>query len=352
VRARQSHTHTVLSLAARAGEVLSFAIIDRVARDEAHALNGFQRPQIAGHIREIQDYLEKDDSILPNPIVVAFIEGGPVRVKGEADAPVVEVVIDLSGGAQGLVVDGQQRLTALSRLDKDFQVFVSIVVCKDEAELRRQFVLINNTRPLSKSLVYELLPSVGGLPQRLSERSVAADITARLNFDDTSSLRGMIHMHTNPAGVIRDTAIQKVIMQSATDAAMRKLLKSGQGVESCFQLASAFYQAVAETFPEAWNDMTPHTSRLVHGAGVMAMGGVMDELAGRDEARTAAEFRVGLASLKGRTAWTSGEWVFPDGERRHWKAIQNVNRDIIALRDYLLGIIRDDLRVRRGGRPV
>jgi DGQHR domain-containing protein len=320
VRARQSSTHTVLSLAASASEVLRFALIDRVARDQAHALNGFQRPQIAGHIREIQDYLEKSDAILPNPIVVAFIEGGPVTVTGREADPVVEVTIDLAGGPKGLVVDGQQRLTALAKLtDKDFQLFVSIVVCKDEAELRRQFVLINNTRPLPKSLVYELLPSVDGLPQRLEERSVAANVTARLNFDEASSLRGLIHMHTNPGGVIRDTAIQKVIMQSAADGAMRKLIKAGEGPEGCFQLASAFYQAVAETFPKDWKGMTPHTSRLIHGAGIMALGGVMDELAGADGARTVDDFKIGLDSLKGRTAWTSGEWDFRAGDKRHWK---------------------------------
>ena len=53
------------------------------------------------------------------------------------------------------------------------------MVCADEAELRRQFVLINNTRPLPKSLIYELLPGVDGLPSRLSNRAFAAELTAR-----------------------------------------------------------------------------------------------------------------------------------------------------------------------------
>ena len=69
--------------------------------------------------------------------------------------------IDVSDGAPGLVVDGQQRLSALMQLEgRDFEVLVSAVICADEAELRRQFVLVNNTRPLPKSLIYELLPGV------------------------------------------------------------------------------------------------------------------------------------------------------------------------------------------------
>jgi DGQHR domain-containing protein len=121
-------------------------------------------------------------------------------------------------GPPGLVVDGQQRLTALSQLDdKDFEIFVSALICSDEAELRRQFVLINNARPLPKSLIYELLPGVEGLPHRLSHRARAADLVARLNYDNRSSLCAMIYQHTNPGGIIRDTAIQRVIMNSLND---------------------------------------------------------------------------------------------------------------------------------------
>src|SRR3546814_13396475 len=97
----------------------------------------------------------------------------------------------MAKGAPGFVVDGQQRLSALAEVDRDFQVFVSALICRDEAELRRQFVLINNSKPLPKSLIYELLPTVDDLPARLSRRSEAADLTGRLNFEATS-LKGYI----------------------------------------------------------------------------------------------------------------------------------------------------------------
>ena len=92
--------------------------------------------------------------------------------------------IDIADGPSGLVVDGQQRLTALSQVGRDFQVFVSALICKDEAELRRQFVLINNTRPLPKSLIYELLPTVDDLPARLSKRSQAAESDGSAQFQE------------------------------------------------------------------------------------------------------------------------------------------------------------------------
>ncbi|HEX8223788.1 MAG TPA: DGQHR domain-containing protein DpdB [Allosphingosinicella sp.] len=339
----------VVSFVAKASDLRRFAAIDRIGRDAGGALRGFQRPQIAGHIREIREYLEGEDAILPNPIVVAFTTGVLVEMDS-AGGSACRLTIDVGRGPSGLVVDGQQRLSALFEVERDFEVFVSAVVCADESELRRQFVLINNTRPLPKSLIYELLPGVESLPKRLSNRSFAAELTARLNYDSRSSLRAMIHQHTNPAGVISDSAIQRVIMNSLSDGMMREFLERddpGVAVERSVALISDFYAAAARVFPEAWLGHTPKTSRLVHGAGIVAMGYVMEVLALLDGARAPADFARGLGCLVGRTAWTGGEWDFGAGDVRHWKAIQNVNRDIVLLAQHLIGIVRADLRARR-----
>ena len=48
--------------------------IDRAGRSETGVLSGFQRPQIAAHIHEIRDYLEREDAVLPNSVVLAFID--------------------------------------------------------------------------------------------------------------------------------------------------------------------------------------------------------------------------------------------------------------------------------------
>src|SRR3954451_13210743 len=103
IRAEQSKSHTVVSFAASARDILEFAAIERIGRDDEGNLSGFQRPRIAAHIREIRDYLEKPDAILPNPIVVAFTKG--VRVR-DLDRPLCQIAIDVRDGPLGLVVDG------------------------------------------------------------------------------------------------------------------------------------------------------------------------------------------------------------------------------------------------------
>lgn len=347
VSAQQSSEHKVLSFAAKAADVLRFAAIDRIGRDAQGELSGFQRPQVAAHIREIRDYLEKPNAVLPNPIVVAFTDRVSIEDLGNGT---VQLTIDLNSSVPGLVVDGQQRLSALAELDRDFQVFVSALICRNEEELRRQFVLINNTKPLPKSLIYELLPTVSDLPPRLSRRSVASDLTARLNFENTA-LKGYIKQHTCPEGIIADTVMQKIIMESLSNGVMRELIRGPKGEERCVRLISNFFDAVKKVWPEAWHGQKPTTSRLLHGAGIQAMGDVMEVLAERVDARTVEDFRSGMECLKEKTAWTCGEWHM-DGEVRRWNGLQNVNRDVALLKHYLVSIVKTDLRKKAKRAPA
>lgn len=347
VLARQSAEHQVITIAAPARDILSFARIDRAGRDSDGALRGFQRPQIASHIREIRDYLQEANAVLPNPIVVAFVGGIEIR---KLDRQLVELTITVKEEPLGFVVDGQQRLSALAGLtDKDFEVFVSVLVCENYDELRRQFVLINNTRPLPKALIYELLPGVAGLPARLSNRGFAASLTERLNFDPSSSLKGLIYQHTNPSGVIRDTALQKIIMQSASDGAIREMPRDEQ-FEGGFELINEFFAALQAVFRQDWEGHNPKTSRLVHGAGIVALGYVMELLVARDGAATRTDFERGLSVLVGKTAWTTGHWKFSSTERIPWNRIENTPRQIMALGQHLISLVRRAPKKARLGR--
>jgi hypothetical protein len=225
--------------------------------------------------------------------------------------------------------------------EKDFELFVSVLVCRDSEELRRQFVLLNSTRPLPKALIYELLPGTSGLPNRLTSRSFAAALTERLNFDPSSSLRGKIYQYTNPSGVIRDTAIQKVIMHSMSDGALREMPEKKQFVGG-FDLISEFFAAVQKVFASEWEGHTAKTSRLVSGAGVQALGFVMELLVGRDGAQTREEFTRGITALQGKTAWSSGSWKFSQTEQLPWNKLENTHHQIMALAQYLVAIVRSD----------
>lgn len=341
LRAQQAADHDVFVFAASPEEVLQFAQIERVGRSDEGHLKGFQRHQIASHIRDIRDYLGREDALLPNAVIVAFLDGVGVRDLGNGR---LEVRIDDSDGTPGFVVDGQQRLTALSGLDKPgFQVFVSALVCKNYDELRQQFVLINSTRPLPKSLIYELLPSVDGLPERYTARRFAAKVVERLNFTGGRALRGEIRQHTNPRGVISDTAMQKLVMNSASHGALREFVRFEDREDRAVGLINEYFEAVADVFGGEWVGMTPRVSRLRHGAGIVAMGFVMDLIVATRNASAKADFVPVLEVLKPFTAWTTGSWSM-DGHVLPWNDIQNTPADIDLLTRYLVSTVKRQLR--------
>jgi len=345
LRARQAPGHDVCVFPAKPSDVLAFSEIDRVGRGEDGQLTGFQRHQIASHIKEIRDYLGREDALLPNAVILAFVDGVELKELGDG---LLEIEIDAANGKPGFVVDGQQRLTALSGLTKpDFEVFVSALVCKDYNELRQQFVLINNTRPLPKTLIYELLPTVDGLPGRFTARKFAARIVDRLNYTNGSALQGEIRQHTNPGGVLSDTAMQKVVMNSASDGAIRSFVQYEDREDRAYEFVNEYFAAVAKVFGPQWYGMTPRQSRLRHGAGLVAMGFVMDLLYSSESAIQRHQFEAALEQLKPFTAWTSGTWHLADGDERPWNGIQNTPIDIDLLARFLVNAQKRALRKLR-----
>jgi DGQHR domain-containing protein len=355
VRAKQAKDHDVFCFAADPADVLAFSEIERVGRQDDGELKGFQRHQVAPHIKEIRDYLSREDALLPNAVIVAFLDNVEVKDAGNG---IVDVKISVPDDSNrpGFVVDGQQRLTALSGLRKHgFQVFVSALVCKDYNELRQQFVLINNTRPLPKTLIYELLPTVDGLPERFTARKFAARMVERLNFHPHSALRTEVRQHTNPKGVLSDTAMQKLVMNSASYGVVRDLMQerdlTAQGMhaleEEAFKLFNDYFRAVKKVFGNEWEGMNPKTSRLRHGAGLVAMGFVMDELCSRDLPNCSDnydKFLLGLEALRPHTAWTRGVWQLSEELKTPWNGIQNTPTDINLLADYLVKMLKRSLR--------
>lgn len=340
---KQAPGRDIFTFCASVEEILEFATVERIGRTAGGQLKGFQRPHVAKHISEIRDYLSEPDAILPNALVIAFPGNAKLSNSGDGTGT---LTIECDQSVPAYVVDGQQRLAALGSLrGKIFEVLVAGFICQDLEELKRQFILINNARPLPKSLIYELLPTSGHMPSRLSTRATAAKIVERLNFDESSSLFREIRMHTNPAGVVRDTAIQRVVMSSLNDGALRNLAPNDDSHDDSFRFLSNFFGAVKESFEEDWNGKNPRTSRLVHGVGIVSLGYVAEFLHSKNQALDRSEFRTGLRPLVGRTRWSSGSWEFGSGDTRPWNSLQNVARDWMQLADHLINIIsRESIR--------
>jgi hypothetical protein len=74
------------------------------------------------------------------------------------------------------------------------------------------------------------------------------------------------------------------------------------------------------------------------------MGFVMEIIVARTGASDTPQFEAGLACLRGHTAWTSGAWKFSDQEVVPWNSIENTPRQIMALSQHLVTIVRRGLQ--------
>jgi hypothetical protein len=87
IRATQAAGQEVFSFAAAPQDILQFADIDRVGRNEDGTLRGFQRHLVSAHIHENRDYLANAEAILPNAVIVAFMGGVTITDCGNGIMP-------------------------------------------------------------------------------------------------------------------------------------------------------------------------------------------------------------------------------------------------------------------------
>jgi DGQHR domain-containing protein len=328
-------------------------------------LSGYQREQVGAHIKEIARYLSSEGAILPNSIVVAFderviftpLQGVQSSEWGTFGQLMIPLAANAASPKAGWIVDGQQRLTAVCRLDpkkkKSFPVIVSAFQATSQEFQREQFILVNSARGLPRDLTNELVPDVSGmLPSRLEKRRVAARVLKQLRFDPTSPFCGRIRgLGPTEAGAnISQNAVLSVIENSIKARGVLFRFYGGQDGEhdlaSMARVMSVFFEGVRKTWPDAW-DGSPKTSRLVHGVGIVSLGYLMERIMSDVEYEdvSVVELVVGrLECVREVCAWMGGKWP---GLGIAWDELQNTSSDKARLTDHLLKEYEQRSRRRR-----
>jgi len=334
------------------------ASVSRIHQSNGHGIGGYQRPEVLAHIAEIRAYLESSNPMMPTSVVLALdstVAFKPSsRDEHASEAPRLGILaIPLGDRKPGWIVDGQQRVAAIrdSKL-ASFPIFVTAFISGSDKDQREQFILVNSPKPLPKDLIYELLPGTESkLPSLLQRRRYSSALLQRLNHDDDSPMKGLVKTPTNPTGVIKDNSILRMLENSLSDGALYRFRfpRSLEGnTESMLKVLKAFWSAIAEVFPEAWG-VSPRRSRLMHGAGIVGVGLLMDAITERlaeVEIPTRDMFTAHVEPMRAHCHWTDGIWTFSDGSQRKWNEIQNVPRDVQKLAFYLLDQYQREVAVR------
>ena len=356
LRVRQKGGRFIFLLSLRGEELLQLASVSRVSRDDHGKLIGYQRKEVKRHVQEIADYLNSPDMLLAHPIIVSF--GSNVKFvssrgqnvsDGLACAGHLKIPIPRNQEEKpAWIVDGQQRALAIGLCkEKGFAVPICAFIADDVELQRDQFMRINNTKPLPRGLVTELLPEVSSpLPPHLAIRKVPSTLCDLLNRDQKSPFHGLIHRPSNDSkhgnhAVITDTVIVKMIEESLTQTAgclfpYRNVATGEYDHSGIWAVLQLYWSAVRETFPEAWGK-PPTQSRLMHGVGIRSMGKLMDRIMATVDPRGKDAYkivRLQLAAIAPACHWTSGEWLGLGGIA--WNELQNLHTHLSMLSNYLI----------------
>lgn len=355
LRLQQNRAHPLYLFSLTGDEILRIADISRLSRDNAGKLIGYQRPEVRRHIQAIAEYLSSPEVVFPNSLILALSSGvkfrasrGPHISDGLADAGILEIRIPGPNDVKpAWIVDGQQRALAISKSKRtDLPIPVNAFVADDVALQRDQFLRVNNTKPLPRGLITELLPEVSTpLPANLAARKIPSALCDLLNSDTNSPFRNLIVRASTPVSnkkraVIADSSMIKMIQESVSSPSgclfpYRNVATGEADMDGIWRTLLVFWTAVQKTFPDAWGK-PPQNSRLMHGAGIIGMGRVMDRIMAQIGPHThGALDHVGheLKLIAPICHWTSGRWNELGLE---WNEIQNVPRHIRMLSNLLV----------------
>ena len=355
--------HILYMLFMPGSQILQVADIARLERRGNSRLVGFQRRKVREHVNEIAEYLGRKDVLFPNAIILALSQevtfkqsrGPDLKLSFDgAAAGQLEIPIRKEGERVAWIVDGQQRSLALEKV-KGVMLPVPVVAFESESVdmQRQQFILVNRARPLSQRLIDELLPATSGdlLPRDLKLRALPSFLCDKLNSSKDSPFHGIINRSsgngTERRGVVTDTAIIAMIRRSLSNpnGALAAFALPGQETGDAGRMLAllvAYWRAVKEVFPEAWG-RKPEQSRLMHSAGIAAMGDLMDRISTRVTLSKNVQrvFKTELSRIADDCAWTRGSW--PDLDRS-WDDIQSTPRDIKALSQTLVRLYAGKLK--------
>ncbi|MFT2158574.1 DGQHR domain-containing protein DpdB [Pseudomonas putida] len=353
LRTTQGDNLDVYALFIKGADLVRVADISRLSREESSSLKGFQRPEIRNHVKSITEYLDQGNVLFPNAIILAlspdlrFVAARGTKPNGDtglSQAGTLTIPLKPEGLRSAWIVDGQQRSLALSKSsNSELPVPVIGFVSDSLTTQREQFILVNKAKPLPTRLINELLPETGSilLPRELSARKAPAELCGLLGRDPNSPFYRLIKRSSehNSSAVITDTAVITMIRNSISNplgalAAYTSSTDGGASVTSMYNILTTYWQAVKASFPEAWG-VDPKGSRLMHSAGIIAMGLLMDRIYAKIGGHeVSGEIILGeLSKVVPLCAWTSGHWPLSNAK---WNEIQSTPQDIKILQETLI----------------
>lgn len=355
-RLEQTPDGAIYQFALTGEELLAVADISKISRDDAGKLIGYQRPEVKHHVQDIVDYLNGDHVLFPHAVIVAFSSRvkftksrGPGVDDGLSSSGTLTIPIPKASQRKpGWIVDGQQRSLAVAKSKRPKLPIPICAFITDDVEIQReQFLRINNSKPLPKGLVTELLPEVRiPISATTSSSRLPSVLVNSLNQEADSPFFGLIKRASSgkehkKKAVIPDGPLIRVLRGSLISPSgclfsYRNFATGEADIEAIWNTVLVYWTAVRNTFPDAWGK-PPSQSRLMHSAGLWSMGRLMDRIMPNISLTSSDPLRAAQAELeviRPVCRWTRGRWEELGGIE--WNRLENVSRHVSSLSNFLI----------------
>ena len=226
---------------------------------------GYQRSFSNSRIKEIKNYINNEQGVIPNSVLVNLDED---KYSYSED----KLLTLNQQDSLGLIIDGQHRVKGCYEANPDFEIMVVATLELSIIQQARLFVKINKTQKgVPASLYLDLLPLLEGDIDDFDQEGVsserrATEIATRLNEDEESPLYQFIR-RTGDAGV--GISLNEFVSQAKNYVEPKTGKLAHLGFEQQYKVFEIYFRSLKAVFLEQWEDPQSYMLKTVAFGGLM-----------------------------------------------------------------------------------
>lgn len=227
---------------------------------------GYHRSFSKTRIKEIKNYINQEQGIMPNSILVN-IDEGKFNYQENNNLLILEDTDSL-----GLIIDGQHRVNGCYDANPDFQLMVIATLGLSVKEQARLFITINKTQKgVPASLYLDLMNLLEGDIEDFDGEGVSAErrareIAIRLNETDESPLYERIRT-TGESGF--GISLNEFVNQIRNYVKPKTGKLANLGFEQQYKVFEIYFRCIKAVFLEQWDNPTSYILETVAFGGLM-----------------------------------------------------------------------------------
>ncbi len=227
---------------------------------------GYQRSFSKSRIKQIKNYINSEQGIIPNSILVNLDQKKYRYSEEKQELTLYE------SDTLGLIIDGQHRVKGSYEANPDFLLMVVATLELSDREQAKLFVKINKTQKgVPASLYLDLLPLLQGKIEDFDREGVSAEerareIAVRLNEAEESPLYELIR-RTGESGFGISLSEFVRLTKNYVEPNTGKL--ASHGFEQQYKIFEIYFRAIKAVFLQQWEDKNSYILKTVGFGGLV-----------------------------------------------------------------------------------